>query len=222
MTDFIKGDTAYYFIALASRLVLGTGDQFIQTTTYSVLSSTFPNRREKILGYAETAAGVGLVIGPVIGGILNTWLKYFLTYLIFAGMLAINGIIVFVFMPNELNNNPEITEYEINVMSQKASKKINYWMFIKNRRCLFALLSCTILNFFVLFKQAFVTIVLDSIFGIPEKYHGWMIALPPLFQIIGALLVGNYIEKAPKRIFIVTAFLILTLSDFLMGPSKIL
>ncbi len=83
-----------------------------------MLSSTFPNSREKILGYAETAAGVGLMIGPVIGGTLNTWLKYFSTYLIFAGMLAINGIIVFIFMPNELNNKPEITEHEIDVMSQ--------------------------------------------------------------------------------------------------------
>jgi hypothetical protein len=142
--------------------------------------------------------------------------------LIFASMLAINGIIVFVFMPNELNNKPEITEHEIDIINQKASKKINYWIFIKNRRCLFALLSCIILNFFVLFKQAFATIVLESIFGIPEKYLGWMVALPALFQIIGAFLVGNYIEKAPKRVFIVTAFLILTLADFLMGPSKIL
>lgn len=31
-----------------------------------------------------------------------------------------------------------------------------------------------------------------------------------------------FIEKAPKRIFIVIAFMILTVANFLMGPSKIL
>jgi hypothetical protein len=31
-----------------------------------------------------------------------------------------------------------------------------------------------------------------------------------------------FIEKAPKRIFIVSAFMILTIADFMMGPSKIL
>ena len=70
------------------------------------------------MGFAETAAGIGLMIGPVIGGILNTWLRYMPTYLIFAGMLAFNGIIVFLFMPNELNNKPEITDQEIDAMSQ--------------------------------------------------------------------------------------------------------
>ena len=46
----------------------------MQTTTYSVLSSTFPKSREKILGYAETAAGVGLMVGPILGGTLNALL----------------------------------------------------------------------------------------------------------------------------------------------------
>lgn len=41
-------------------------------------------------------------------------------------------------------------------------------------------------------------------------------------QIFGALFVGNFIEHAPKRIFLLAAFCILTVANLLMGPSNIL
>jgi hypothetical protein len=47
-------------------------------------------------------------------------------------------------------------------------------MFFLNRRCFFALAATCILNFFVLFKQGFITVVLElkidkgGKFGIPE------------------------------------------------------
>ena len=88
----------------------------INTAVYSVLSSAFPTTREKILGYAETASGVGLMLGPIIGGTLNTLLNYLSAYLIFTAMLTINGIITFIFMPNSLNESPEITEKEFDAI----------------------------------------------------------------------------------------------------------
>lgn len=71
LLDFVKDDTTFLYLALVIRFIQGIGDQFVQTTTYSVLSSSFPSSREKILGYAETAAGIGLMIGPNIAGPIN-------------------------------------------------------------------------------------------------------------------------------------------------------
>ncbi len=82
-------------------------------------------------------------------------------------------------------------------------------------------MAITILNICVNFKQSVTTIVLKDIFFIDEFYHGWIVSIPPFFQIIGAFSVGMFIEKAPKRIYILAAFMILTVGDFLMGPSKI-
>ena len=47
-------------------------------------------------------------------------------------------------------------------------------------------------------------------------------AIPAFFQIVGAFGVGFVVNKAPKRIWIFIAFILLTISDFLMGPSKLL
>lgn len=117
ITDFIQNATTFYIVAFICRLISGAGDQLIQTTTYSVLSSTFPKSREKILGYGEVAAAIGLMLGPILGGTLNTLLRFMLTYLIFAGVLAFNGLLVFIVMPSSLNNKPEITEQQIDAMS---------------------------------------------------------------------------------------------------------
>ena len=89
-------------------------------------------------------------------------------------------------------------------------------------RCLFALGSCTILSFLVNFKQAFTTIILKDNFGINESIKGLIVSIPAMTQILGAFLVGIFIQQALKRIFISSAFGIITIADFLMGPSNIL
>ena len=87
---------------------------------------------------------------------------------------------------------------------------------------MFALMSTCILNFFVIFKQSFLTIELIKTFGIAEKYHGVIVSVPAFFQIVGAYGVGMIVDKAPKRTWIFIAFVFLSISDLLMGPSKLL
>lgn len=74
-----------------------------------MLSSTFPTKREKILGYAETAAGIGLMVGPNIAGPINQALGYLIAYLVFSVMLVIAGTAAFFLLPDSLNERPVIT-----------------------------------------------------------------------------------------------------------------
>ncbi len=91
-----------------------------------------------------------------------------------------------------------------------------------NRRAAFALISCSMVMLFVSFKQAFMTVVLEHSYDVPIQYHGWIIAMPAMFYIISANVVGSIIDKAPRRIFMLLAFVFIAISNFLMGPSKIL
>lgn len=74
-----------------------------------MLSSVFPETREKVLGYAETAAGIGLMIGPVIGGGMNAARGYLFCYLAFSCMLAVVGLVTFILLPKSLNDKPVVT-----------------------------------------------------------------------------------------------------------------
>ena len=64
----------------------------------------FPENREKYLGLGEAAAGIGLMVGPVLGGILNTVLGYRDCFFVFSGILGLNIIISFLVLPNSLNH----------------------------------------------------------------------------------------------------------------------
>ena len=156
-----SGDLWFFIFALVCRFIQGTGDQFVQTTTYSVLSSVFPETREKVLAYAETAAGIGLMIGPVIGGRMNSAKGYLFCYMAFSCMLAVVGVATLILLPNSLNAKPVVTEKEFEEAKKEAPIQIKYSMFFLNRRCFFALAATCILNFFVLFKQGFLTVVLE-------------------------------------------------------------
>ena len=73
------------------------------------MSSTFSSNREKYLGFAESAAGVGLMIGPILGGAMNTYIGYLPCYLIFAGILMGVFTTNLIFLPSSLNSRPVIS-----------------------------------------------------------------------------------------------------------------
>ena len=66
------------------------------------------------------------------------------------------------------------------------------------------------------------TVVLENEYHVDQSYHGWIIAMPALFYVISGNVVGMVIDRAPRRVFICFAFLIMAVSNFLMGPSKLL
>ena len=51
----------------------------------------------------EGFAGIGLMLGPVIGSIINNYLGYSATFFTFAGFIGIGGLISFIFLPKSLN-----------------------------------------------------------------------------------------------------------------------
>jgi predicted MFS family arabinose efflux permease len=54
---------------------------------------------------------------------------------------------------------------------------------------------------------------------VAKEWHGFIIAMPALFYVISGNVVGVVIDRAPRRIFILSAFLVMAVSNFLMGPS---
>jgi MFS family permease len=99
----------YFIAACFCRFLSGAGDQQVQTTVYSVIATTFISKRERYLGFAGSACGVGQLLGPVLGGLLNSILGYMSNYLIFCGLLFIQAIANFFLIPSYLNNKPEIS-----------------------------------------------------------------------------------------------------------------
>jgi MFS family permease len=91
----------------------------VQSLTYSIITSSFASRREQIIGYAETAGGLGLLAGPIIGEFINNKMGgYFPSFLFFASMLALAGISAFILLPSSLNRKPIVSNEEFTKLEE--------------------------------------------------------------------------------------------------------
>jgi MFS family permease len=130
------------------------------------------------------------------------------------------------FMPNSVNNNDDGEEncdldHQPNNSVQPEEEKVKYSWMVINRRGLFALSSCGILMIFENFKSAFLSVYLEHK-GVDKAYHGWIIAISPFFYIFSGNFIGYIIDKAPRRIFMFFAFILVSFALFMMGPSAMI
>jgi predicted MFS family arabinose efflux permease len=173
------------------------------------------------------------MLGPIMGGALNSAFGYFWCYVILACFLGVAMVVQLFVMPNSINKNTNKEEEngenqaellendEDNALSKKVKDGVRYSWFLCNRRSAFALLSCSMVMIFVSFKQAFMTLELEGQFNLKPVVHGWVIALPSLFFVISGNIVGRIIDMAPRRIFLLIAFVCMAISTSLMGPSQL-
>jgi MFS family permease len=84
---------------LVSRHHVNLLESFKINLGYAVLTLVFSDDREKYLGMAEAASGMGLMIGPVFGGILYKAAGYFWCFFCFSCVILISSIIAATLVP---------------------------------------------------------------------------------------------------------------------------
>lgn len=179
----------------------------------------FADNREKYLGYAEAVTGIGLMLGPVLGGPLYSAFGYFESFAIFAALLLLSMLVVFIITPGALNQS---AQEETPQEDTDTAKKVSFSLFLLNKRSLFAFASCSLVCFFMSYQSSFLTEVLRVEKGIPEIWNGPILALPCLTYTISCILVNYAVGRVPRRILILISFLMLAVSMVMQGPSQML
>ena len=77
---------------------------------YTIVTSSFSHNREKYLGMAEASAGIGLMLGPIVGALLYNWLGYMGTFFAFTIILSVNLVVNVFILPSSLNAKTEEDE----------------------------------------------------------------------------------------------------------------
>jgi EmrB/QacA subfamily drug resistance transporter len=101
---FAAGSVAAAFASgtgtlIAARVVMGLGATFVMPATLSILNSVFPPReRPQAIAAWSAVAGVGIILGPTLGGLLLTHFWWGSVFLINVPLvaLAIAGVILVV------------------------------------------------------------------------------------------------------------------------------
>jgi EmrB/QacA subfamily drug resistance transporter len=75
---------------IAGRVVMGIGAAFVMPATLSILNAVFPPaERPRAIAAWSAVAGVGIVIGPTLGGALLTWFWWGSIFLINVPLVAL-------------------------------------------------------------------------------------------------------------------------------------
>ena len=79
----------------------------VSTSGYSIITIEFPSKKEYI-GYCQSAVGIGLMLGPVLGQALYTLVNYELTFYIFAIFFTTAMLVLLIVIPNHINHADDI------------------------------------------------------------------------------------------------------------------
>jgi MFS family permease len=107
--DYLLPAQSQLFVigCIIARLFQGGGDITIQTCMYSALTNTFFESKEVYLGYGEAAAGLGLMVGPIIGGALNDIFGYFVCYIAICLFICLDIVFTIIVMPADKNREKD-------------------------------------------------------------------------------------------------------------------
>jgi MFS family permease len=124
----------------------------------------FPEKREEYMGYCESAVGVGLMIGPVLGSAVFGFAGYEKTFYVFGTVIGIGLITVFFLLPSRLNHvsvahdeprgSEEGEEHEVDASEGQAApeeKKVTFSMILTNKRAMIAAVASMFAMIFMLF-----------------------------------------------------------------------
>ena len=84
-------------------MIQGFGDAAGSTAIFSIIGSEFPDQRDEYFGYFESAVGIGLMSGPVIGQLIFNMVGFEQTFYYTALILTIPFIAQIIYVPNTLN-----------------------------------------------------------------------------------------------------------------------
>ena len=124
------------FIALcyAVRVVEGLSAAAFMTASYVIMAKEFPNKIATTFSLLETAFGLGLILGPTLGGAFYQLGGFILPFAILGMFLLSGGVFTFILMPKTTENS--------------VQKSGNLWKFVSDAGILLdALAIATSLNF---------------------------------------------------------------------------
>ncbi|XP_077208691.1 MFS-type transporter SLC18B1 isoform X2 [Paroedura picta] len=190
------------------RSIDAVGFAAAMTASFSILAKTFPNNIATILGSLEIFTGLGLVLGPPIGGFLYQSFGYEVPFIVL-------GCIVLLMVPLNIYLLPSY---------DSTPSKDSFWKLITIPKILLLCFTLFSLSASLGFLDPTMSLFLMEKFHMPVGYVGFAFLGLALSYSLSSPLLGFLSDKKPssrKWLLIVGGFLT-ALCYFLLGPAPVL
>lgn len=89
--DQLPAGSAFISMAFAIRIFEGVGAAAFMTASYTIMAAEFPERVATTFALLETCFGLGLILGPTVGGALYSAGGYWLPFVALGAFLLMGG-----------------------------------------------------------------------------------------------------------------------------------
>jgi len=97
---------------IVARAVMGLGGAAVMPQTLSIISNVFePAERARAIGIWASAVGIGVAIGPVLGGVLLSHFWWGSVFLINVPVTVLGAVAAFILVPESRNPAPGKIDY---------------------------------------------------------------------------------------------------------------
>ena len=98
---YMNDATTFIAFSFIIRVVEATGTSAFITSAFSIIAQEFPDDVASTFAALETCFGIGLILGPTIGGVLYEAGGFLLPFAVVGGLLAFSGILIFFLLPSQ-------------------------------------------------------------------------------------------------------------------------
>lgn len=164
-------------LAFVFRALQGISSSCVQTTSYSIISVLFPDKRSSYIPMVEIAIGMGLVVGPLMGSILYSYFGFEMTFFIVAACFFTMAPIFCVILPNSINRKDQaikkVNEENSEEMlgSEYGYETVEYSQIIWFKDFLFPAFGAFLAYFVACFGDPVLSLRLAE-FKLPNLYYG--------------------------------------------------
>ncbi|CAL8142736.1 unnamed protein product [Orchesella dallaii] len=111
LLDRIEGRVPFILSCLIVRVVEAMGDAAFETASFTIIAVAFPQSVATSFAMLEISYGLGLIIGPTLGGALYQLGGYSLPFLVMGSLLFASALATYLFLPDPgLKENVKSTE----------------------------------------------------------------------------------------------------------------
>jgi hypothetical protein len=189
-------------------------------------TNEFPEKKELIVGGIEAMTGLGLILGPEIGGFLLSTFAFSGCFFVTGGICCCLSVIFCLFFPQvaTLGGSFDIDDRDsIDVTSQDpAVDAVTLWQLVSIPRFAMAALANVLCQLQYSSLEPILAPRLSERYGMDAGQIGHFFIIMPIFYImssVGALYIPQWVER--RMVIIVCTSWACTVAYFLVGPSQI-
>lgn len=191
---------------------------------------TFPDEQEKYIALIETAVGVGLILGPVIGSSIYAIFGFSATFFVIGFVFLVLTPILYTLIPNSIDMQDGPTEgdqertagdYQRLENEGDSNIRVSFCKLLCTRRFLIASMGGMMSNFMYTYMEPVLAFRIAE-FDVSKFQIGMFFSIQPISYIILSFTISWFTKNYANRGLIMMGGVLGAFSMFLIGPSHYL